>query len=383
MVYHNTGKGRIPIHFRALGNVSVQRADGTKPEKIWMRGHVNYGSPTVIHEYLMPGEVREVKWRVTTDDLSSLAEGYYMPPGDYTLFWPYWRSTVAYEQEPVAIRVVAEDGVYYGPRIMRAEVVGGSLLLWRERGVVEVIDPESGDRHWSGRMPGFSADFGWIRLPSFGGDGALVAAVIVDDSLALRWLWGESPGGAARVRLSMDGLKGVSPLVCEGERLRAVVWTENEHALIDVGDERVLWSAESKGDRVHFSPDLRWMVRAPATFHIGGRPGEFVIHDLEAPAAPGRAVGVGTLQRASVLQCGRRGVYIADREARGLRYHPFAHEGGIETGIDGFVRSVSESADGRLAAFVVSGRLDEPFRGRSPRWVEVWEVEGMVRVCRI
>lgn len=356
-----TNKGTARIHLIAdwPDRIRVTDPAGNHADSFDCLGHAEHGFMDSKYVYLTPGETITEEFRVFTDRAHTMLDGYHLRPGP-------WQIGIAdsvlkgFEvEDPTAqVVVLAKPGEYLGPRIVEAISAGNMLVLVREDGTIESVDPSNCRRLGSCRP--FGAEHDWLVSSkdfTVSDDGRLLACLKSRwEPVSLVALFGAAPartkvypprdfslgpGGFAPSRFLPDG----KTLVCR---------TNNSLVLVDVetGDGVPLPVPEMW---VEASPDASGAtaLKGPNRRTRGNRASDtctVAVIDLR-DQKNNRDVVVKGHGESPDLHAARSCIFVTDEFESSFLQIPYASQPTREVKTGGACDLIGESSDGTIAAF--------------------------------
>lgn len=404
VLLRNTGNRRIPIgYYDVRRSLTVLDGEGNEPEDFY---HMLMHAPTPDwwERFLEPAETYEEDFVIYTDEgaVPASTRGYELELGKWTLVFTDLAAehNIPTITEPVVFEITGNADSYRGPRTKTILSRGDNLIVFRDKGWIEAVDPLTGERKgmihrdnsylgalWAYSTIVFSTDG---RLASFGS--------FREEPVEWVAFYGDQPDTTS---VPMTGnlrpihQNGGSNAIGFGAQGRTAIFESDHGAIIldiDTGEERGRLELQDYGYTV--SPDGRYIV---STFDPQGRFADGSITVISAKNGWDEIGGGATMQLTIVdidnpdatmvrtikgrgeiplVTLGLNGAYFVHGLHKGVTYQPYDKDGFVVFGSE-HMSMESESADGSLVALrSPGGHQLEGYAATDdrPTSIEVWDV---------
>jgi len=354
----NPGRARVHVSIWWSEHLSVTDSTGRRPESFHIMGNIDPGPNTPWYVFISPGETHTEEFNVFTDRAYTMSSGYYLAPGIWEIHPPEsLGENIEVECLPAKIAVRTRPGEYTGPRILESSSTGSRLVLIREDGTVEAIDPRNGQRFGSWRSLG--QDDGWFlhsRELAMTSDARLLARFNGQQNpISIERLFGPAPpipklNPPKNLALGTSGLR---PMRFLPDDRTLVCLTNDSFAFIDVQSGEARFASIPKA-RIRISPDGANAVACECVSSWIDDRGldtcTITVIDLR-DQKNNRDVVVKGHGESPDLHAARSCVFLTDEFESSFLQIPYANQPTREVKTAGPCDFIGETSDGTLAAF--------------------------------
>jgi hypothetical protein len=413
----NTGTRRFPIdNYTVRHGVQVLDEAGEPVDRLFCisEADVTPDFSKCWTRHLMPGDVYEERFTLHSDDGEMDFEdiGFDTPPGAYTVSFEKLRNEAHIPTKviPAPYTVVGDLNAYRGPRMEVVAARGDALIVFRDGGWIESIDPMTGARHGATYRPAALLNGLWPGMTAvFSADGR-TAAYGSSREKPITWeTFGREPWPVSACPMTGDmrpihenGGTYVLGFGPDGDTL----FIENDRGVSELSlttGKPLRTFPLGCDDAMNVTPDGRHLVTIfdpMGRFASGGCVMTITDNGIE-PAGQGetatmriiptdapdsmRTVAVKGCGEMPLVMLGRNGAYLTHGLHKNVTYVPYA-EGEPVIFETGHVSAECESMDGSLVAFASPGgpRYEEWRQPHGhPTTIEIWDVASRTKLYEI